>query len=791
MSVPTTAELTLLRTHPHLTKPYLSIFQPEIVFSATVTGTIAKGEREVDYYDVTVGDAAFVNSGMTMLVGSSIGDESKGRIRVRSATGTASITVAENSHIDWANGDTLTVLDFYEINAVYPRIIQDPADDTKTLWYKDYDIAYAGQNSALGSFICMGSHYAGFTGDVFYSASGTYNLKGEALTYYWSFDVGASVTGSNANTPGNIYYDTPGHYTTMLTVSGTSAGAGNTSYRHISIYDRPEAGAGAHLPILSWELQDLSGSRDQGGYNASIRIHQDLSLVYSLGGEYKPIVREGDLVVIFAEDWYGTTKQSIGGNCLGRKSIVFVGYILKGTVQYNYRDSFVDFSVGSPTEIMKMAEGFSISVQDSADPSTATDNPDIPSNWVAILDMDIKRAIYHYMRWHTTVLNCCDVIFKGTDRPLQYFDSDRTSIYDAINTLIKGAWIGNTSCDRQGAIYCERDVYIEPSTFPTTFALNSKDWLDDINIEQARQEKTSFIELGGVAYTGASGTYTPLLSNAPGVSPGYRGKVVRQQGLALTSQAELNNIAGAMWRHHNLIYPNIDLKLAGNYRNFDIAPQEKIPLTVGLTDTVRGIVFTQKPFFVDRMQWQYDPKTEIFLPNVSLIELVTGSFAGDTVTIPDIPPTVGDGGGFYIPPIEFPVITIPPFPTMPGGAFDWSYIISSGITGSAIGTGIVGMMEVPYNCIITSVKVVSTIAGNITMDLWKCTYAQINPGTHPVATDSIVGVGVKPNLNVTYKNSVSLVMWTTVHLSAGNWLYINVESADLSLVTLSISGEVG
>jgi PKD repeat protein len=667
MAVPTSSELTLLRNQPHNVRLYLSVYQPKYVLTAAVNdATITKGERAITYDGASWAagwDYTMLHNGITLLVGNAVGDETKGRVRVRSATSTV-ITVAENSHIDWADNDVLTVLNFYEINPVYPRIIQDPADETKTLWYKDYDIAYAGQNSALGSFICMGSHYAGFTGNVYYSATGTLNLKGEALNYHWLFE-GGNPTGSSAETPGNIAYATPGHYTTTLVVSGTSAGSVDTSYRHISIYDKPGEGAGSHLPITSWELQDMSGSRDQGGYFANIRIRQNLAWSYLMSGEYKPIIREGDLVVIFSEDWYGSVKQSIGGNADHRQSIVFVGYILKGSLQYNYKDSYVDFTVGSPTEIMKMAEGFSISVEDNIDPETATSDPDIPSGWVALLNMDIKRAVYHYMKWHSTVMNCCDVRFYGTDRPLQFFDADRTSLYDAVNTLLSGAWLGKLTSDRQGALFCERDIFIEPTAYPKSFTLSDQDWLDDVIIDQSRQERTSFIEIGGVAYSGATGTYTPLLSNAPGVSPSYRGKTIRQQGLALLDQAELNRIAGALYDQNNSIYPNVDIKLAGNYRNYDIAPQEKVPMTVTASDTVRGISFFNKDFFVQRLQYQYNPNDETLMPLMSTAELCTGTVS-DTLAIPVVPPTESQYGSFGVPPLLIPPLFLPDFPLTTG-----------------------------------------------------------------------------------------------------------------------------
>jgi len=156
---------------------------------------------------------------------------------------------------------------------LYPRIIQDPANPMNTLWYKDYDVEYTDQNSVLGSFVCMGSHYAGFVDDpVFYSASGTSNVKGDALTYDWWLQ-GATTSGSSSHTPGDISYSNAGHYVTRLDVDNASGGT-DTSYRYISLYDRP--GEGNNPPILQWEMDDLKGSRQSNGYQTRIRIFEDI-----------------------------------------------------------------------------------------------------------------------------------------------------------------------------------------------------------------------------------------------------------------------------------------------------------------------------------------------------------------------------------------------------------------------------------------------------------------------------------------------------------------------------------
>ena len=281
-------------------------------------------------------------------------------MRARFADATT-ITVAENSDINWQDDLYLSVLRFWEINAVYPRMyVPDPSDPTQQIWYKDYDTVYTNQNSTLGTFICMGSHYAGFmdtatgTCGVYYSASGSYNLNNEAISYFWSFEGGTPST-SNLKTPGIVQYGTPGHYTTQLLVSGTTAG-GDASYRHISIYNRPDEGT--NVPILNWELLSLDGTRDSGGYQGRIKIRENIEDVV-----------DGALIVIFADDTYGTTKQSIGGNSSNRQTIFFVGYILDGSISYNYEDSSVEFDIGSPTEVMKLSEGFVVSVKSSSDPA--------------------------------------------------------------------------------------------------------------------------------------------------------------------------------------------------------------------------------------------------------------------------------------------------------------------------------------------------------------------------------------------------------------------------------------
>ena len=657
--IPSASELTLLRTRPQSTRLWLSVYKPPTVLACQISGSHSVGSYQINYDAITSGSFASVESGMTMYIGSTPGASDIGKIRVRSATA-SQITVAENADINWADNQYLTVIKFWEINAIFPRIIQDPADPENTIWYKDYDIAYTLQNDVNGSFVCMGSHYAGFleggSHQVYYTASGTSNVMGDTVTYNWWFQ-GATTTGSSSHTPGNIAYNTPGYYTTRLQVT-TPSGTVDTSYRHVSIYDRPENGV--NVPILRWNLQSLGGSRDAGGYSAKISVYEQFGSIV-----------DGALVVIFSDDYYGQTKQSIG-TALNRGSIVFIGYILDGSISINYKNSSLEFIVGSPSETMKLIEAFAVGVNSSSDPANEPSvNENIPSSWAVVKNMNVKRALYHYLRWHSTVLMTNDFEFSGTDQDIQFFDADRESIYSAILSIMEGALAGEAVCNRSGKMWVEISA-AATNNASTAFSLNMSlenfDWIGDIRINEVTNRQVSFLEMGGIYFPGPGFESTPLLASSPGASPSYRGSIQRLSGLALASQAQLNTLVGNAFAWKNSRYPSVQLALSGHYRNLDIAPIEKVQLTVSSDDNIRGISWNRKNFVISGMDFEYDPSKEIFLPSVDLHEITQG-IDGVTIVIPPVPPTTNltTGGGFTVPTLQIPAIPAFPIITLPAG----------------------------------------------------------------------------------------------------------------------------
>lgn len=636
-------DLEKLRKRPSRTKLDLFIFQPRVVMKCRLNDSdAAKNDRTIPYDTVSFGSYLSVESGMTLLIGTYEGGSDVGKVRIVSAT-SGQFKVSENSNIKWQNDLYLTVIRYWDLWPVFPRIIQDPSNETNVIFYKDYDIPYGNQNWYLGTFVNAGPHRPVFlvngTGTVYYTSTGTYNLLENSLTYSWAFE-GGNPTGSTLADPGYVYYTGTGDFVTRLTVTDPLNGNSDTTYRYVAV--RNKIGEGPSTPIVKWEMDTLSGSRDEAGYNASFKIY-----------DQNVQIDENCLVMIHAEDWYGDEKLSLGGNYPNSSNIFFIGYIERGSISYNAMYNYTSFTAMSVTGMMKKMTGFSVSVESKQNPST----------WYELRDMDVRRAIYHYLRWHSTVLSVTDFAFEGDDRKIQYFDVDRTSLFDGIDNLMKSTLLGRMSSDRQGRLWADIDPlgYDNPTgTFIPVMEITKRDWMDEPSIDENIYDNSSYIELGGIAYSGAiTGTFEALLSGAPGYTPSFYGTVEKISGLAITGQTQINQLSGNIWANRNQRWPTASMRMATPVRNLDIAPQEVVALKINQTDTVRNEQI-EGIYIPSNFNWSYDSENQTLLPDVELVGVVSGN-PGDTILIP---PTVEDGD-FEFPNFSFPNFPAPYFPGLP------------------------------------------------------------------------------------------------------------------------------
>lgn len=114
-----------------------------------------------------------------------------------------------------------------------------------------------------------------------------------------------------------------------------------------------------------------------------------------------------------------------------------------------------------------------------------------------------------------------------------------------------------------------------------------------------------------------------------------------------------------------------------------------------------------------------------------------------------------------------------------------AFVIDGG--GTAITTGLKGFVEVPFQCSLERYTLLPDQSGSISIDIWKCTYAQFDAGsTHPVVSDSITGVNPAVINSGSKAQDTALSGWT-VSIAAGDILAFYVNSVtSIQRVTLSL-----
>jgi len=299
--------------------------------------------------------------------------------------------------------------------------------------------------------------------------------------------------------------------------------------------------------------------------------------------------------------------------------------------------------------------------------------------------LTVPRAIYHFLRWHTTVLKTTDFQYLGKDLPHQYFDTNRESLYDAISQFLLSGIRGELVSDRQGKLWAEPipgAVLLPESYYDECLSLSKRDWMNSPNVIERISDDISYMEIGGIAWTDiqyGSGTSSsvPLIAAAPGIAPAYRGGVERFQGLILESQSGLNDLVGNLFANKNTPIRDMSVQLAGSYRNLDIAPIQRVSVIIEEGDTNKDIILTDDPFFISTMGFSYNAKDQHLLSRINLTQIRNG-FRGETIEVPEIPP------GYEVPPLPpfppFPPFTIPEIIT-PDPAIPLSGVVATHIKG--------------------------------------------------------------------------------------------------------------
>jgi hypothetical protein len=635
----------------------MSVYQPGTVLAAQVDHPgIEKGEREVSI-SILAGDFNAVLRGMTCYIGTTPGGQDLGRIRAISSTASI-LTLAENA-TDWVDAWYLTVVAYFEPWAVFPLIVLDAAN--VPVFYKDFDIVYTDQNQIMDPVVDMGPNHAAFmqatpSGSyayIYYSSSGSYGPDGSAITgSSWVFE-GGDPSGSALADPGWIGYTGAGHFLTSYTAT-TASGKSLTGHRHISIYTRPDEGP--RPPILAWMLRSFEGSRSEGGYAVRLAVRER--------SDFSKVV-DGALVVLFTDDWQGGVAGKKASGAENRDGIIFCGYIEDDSIRLDPADDALEFNARSVTGIAARIAGYSATLESKRNAMT----------WNEMLNMTVDRAIVHFLRWHSTLMEIADFSPSGDALQVQFADFDRGPIYDAANGLYQSALMASLVADRQGKMWAEVDGSLMPtgsarlSAMGVGFDLTRQDWRSEITFgRHGSYAGLAYVELGGIGYDGpATGTVSAVLGGAPGDVAGYAGRVERVSGLVVEGQAGINRLAGLAYAKANALYTDLTLPMAGDYRNLDIAPQQRLMVDLDADENWRRIVWNGKSFIVQEVSYDYQAGNQALMMTVRAAEETHGP-PGTTIIIPTEAPyddwDLPDWDIDFPPIIPFPPI-LPPIEPPP------------------------------------------------------------------------------------------------------------------------------
>jgi hypothetical protein len=764
---------SLLVQQTQQAKLYLSVYKPPIMLQAQInSGSLAKGSMAIPYDTVTTGSYGTVWPGMTMYIGTTLGNNDVGTIRVKSITSTV-ITVAENYEINWQDNLYLTIIKFNEVWPVVQRVIVSTG--THSQCWKDYDIAWPGDDTAFKFPVwTMGSHWAGFKGVVNNYQSGIVWMKDPqptSNTLIWDFE-GGSIAHSTSTGTVPVTYNTPGHYTTTLSV--VQGGITGSSYRQVSIYDRP--GEGSNVPIQKFTLDSLSGSRRNNGYSATITVREQI-----------PSIIVGALVCIFGDFQYGSTVLNPNNNPLdlsyeqSRIDNLFVGYIQQNSIQYAYDRSSVTFTIVNPTQMLDNCTGPSLRILDDRDKKN-----DGESAWFYMYHPTAYKFLMQYLKWHSTYLTCNDVVIDYNTnilgQPTEINDSEQTSMLSFITGYMKGTLLGEAICDRRGVLYLSENTFApDPASrnIVSDMSIYNHNWINEPQITETELPVVTSLELNGVAYNNSDGTWQQMISVAPNEFTTVRGKAQHEivPGLALIDQSQLNTLCQKYYGYANSRY-SLNMTPKGMYLNMDIAPAMIEHTTIQPADTVRNILINNVPFLITDIQWKYNSTGFSLISDIIMKQVDTG-WNGLAMTV--IPPPAP---AYPTPP---PVITIPPFPIpaypLPDlfKTFGWSFVFVPGAGGSNV---VVGYIEVPFLCVIQRVTLVADATGSIVVDIWKQPYS-LFPST---AVNTICNVTPATLATAQKYQDTALYGWTPT-LFPGDILSIAYSGASgLTLCTLAIFG---
>jgi hypothetical protein len=634
-------ELTLLRSDVQWSKLYLAIYQPNTIYTALLNGAPSSNDRVYEItFDGGTGTLANVKVGMTLYVGTSAGAYDLGMCVIRKTPGASTFYIGLTSEIAWADNCYLTVVDDFDLWAKHATI-------ASTVLSMDVDVGYSDQHSAFSPVPILGSHAVAWldaaTVDVVFSASDSWVFGSTISAYAWTAPGSSASSGMSTATP-TVTYNAVGCYSVYCTVTAAN-GKTTTGVRHVFVYDRTN-----NQPTTVFQLSQCIGDHDTGGWMFDMTMEAEASLSE---------IHDRALVVLFAEDWYGATNQSIGP-VANRENIVCVGRIVGESIRWDRESGLVHFTVQGFQHWLNKIKAFPIEM---AFVGAATD-------WAGMPALTVDRVLWHILYWHSTAIETMDFYKTGDTRYSADGKTIASTIWGQLGDIAFSKIFGVPGVDRFGRLIIEIDAQMVPlasrSTFPVVMTLTEADWVEAIDFSRVTVQECSLISLNSEEVNSAGSPVTRY-SLSPGHVPKRYGEPEMIERVLAASQADSNTLAGLLLGWRNNQFPDVPVNFAMNNRMVDCFPRQYCALEIVAGDTPRAIAFDGQ-LLPRRVAFYFDAESGYFHSEVNF-EAETFEQISQNGDIPDT-----DAINMEIPPIP----DLPDLPDLP--------ILLPGLPGESAGT---------------------------------------------------------------------------------------------------------
>ncbi len=561
----TSDELTLLRTPGDWSRAFLGIYKPNVIYTALLNGAPASTDMVGQIsFDGGSGTLENVKAEMTLWVGSTAGARDLGTCRIRKAPIAGTIYIGYTSEIDWADNCHLTIVD-HAILSKKPVLVS--AGDI----LMDGEHSFDDQHVDFDPVPVLSCHAVGslVDGEISFQwdASDSWVFDSTITGYAWVAPGASASSGMSTATP-TITYDTAGNHPVYCTVTAAN-GKSAVGVRFTMRFD-------AEHPAHRAEIQDPSVDYDNGGWSFNARMFADADPTEII---------EGALCILFSEDWYGSTKQSLG-QMENRENIICWGYIADESIDWNAEASSVEFTIQGPHEWLKKinANPFAISM--------AVNTPD---TWEVMPALTVDRALWHVLHWRSNATALINFVPSGNTLYAPKLEAMDSSLWNQMQDMAWSKIFGRLGCNRYGTLYAVVDpqlVPVEERTWETVMTLTKKDWRERVDVTRNKQRKLAMLNL--------SGWIVDLSASVSAVYALAMGHVYAQYGgsdiidkVLVESQTKLNTLAGLYmgWKNKELEF---EFVMPQNNRMIDLWPNQYLETSLAAGDTTRGIAYAGK-----------------------------------------------------------------------------------------------------------------------------------------------------------------------------------------------------